>query len=368
MIAVGIPLFLITGVAEAAGWTVVPSPNLGVTANELNAVSVVAARDVWAVGDSIGGNGVTQTLTERWNGTTWSVVPSPNPSATRNVLTGVTAIASNDVWAVGRSNNTRDIIRTLIEHWDGTTWSVVPSPNASISDSFLSAVSAVSRRDVWAVGQGRNSNGLYQTLIEHWNGRRWSVIPSPNVGTHENALNGVTAISENDVWAVGDVLDATSTSHTLIEHWNGTTWSIIPSPDGAPGSGVLNAVQAVSATNIWAVGQTGTQTLVEKWNGASWNVVPSPNASTPNNLLRGIAIVSANNVWAVGFDVVNGLTLIEHWNGTTWSVVPSPNPSASFNNILNGVAADPRTGQTWAVGEFFNDASGDEQTLTEFHS
>jgi len=93
MIAVGIPLFLITGVAEAAGWTVVPSPNPLVTANELNAVSVVAARDVWAVGDSIGGNGVTQTLTERWNGTTWTVVPSPNPSATRNVLTGVTAIA-----------------------------------------------------------------------------------------------------------------------------------------------------------------------------------------------------------------------------------------------------------------------------------
>jgi len=305
-------LLLAPAVALAqAAWSVVTSPSPGPSVNDLNGVASVSASDVWAVGDFIIASGASQTLTEHWNGTQWSVVASPNPSAFHNVLRAVTAISTNDVWAVGWFNNAQDIPRTLIEHWNGSSWSVVTSPNGSNGSNFLFAVTAVSSTDVWAVGEFNNTS----TLTEHWNGHTWRVVSSPN----------------------------------------------------STGSNTLNAVQAVSATDVWAVGQTATQTLIEQWNGKKWSVVASPNL-TGNNLLRGVAIVSATDIWAVGFVIasVGEQTLIEQWNGSSWSIVPSPNPS-SLQNILDAAAADPSSGQAWAVGNFVNNTTSVQQTLTEFN-
>ena len=366
IVAVLISLMLTAGIADAASWSVIPSPNPGVSGNELNAVTVVASNDVWAVGDSTGGNGASQTLIEHWDGTMWSVVSSPSPSPFHNVLNGVTAVSANDVWAAGWLANAHDVPKTLIEHWNGTTWSVVHSPNAGKSTNVLNDVRAASANDVWAVGQFSNASGFRQTLIEHWNGKKWRVVPSPNVGTHDNILNGVTAVSSTDAWAVGDSLDMNSNAQALIEHWDGTMWSVVSSPGSV--ASTLNDVKAVSAKDVWAVGEVApSQTLIEHWNGKKWSVVPSPSPGTDNNALDGVTIISAHNIWAVGFALNNGLTqtLIEHWNGKKWSVVPSPSPSPNLN-FLNGVDADPHSGQTWAVGVFFN-ANGTEQTLTEFH-
>src|SRR5439155_19606291 len=127
---------------------------------------------------------------------------------------------------------------------------------------------------------------------------------------------------------------------------------------------------AVSANDVWAVGEffststASVQTLIEQWNGSSWSVVSSPGAGQ----LRGIAILSANDIWAVGSVISSGVeqTVIEQWNGTSWSVVSSPNPSASIN-ILDGAAADKSSGQAWAVGAFFNTINNVLQTLTEFN-
>jgi hypothetical protein len=364
VVAAFISLFLASGVAEAAAWKLIPSPSPGVTDNELFSVATVAANDVWTVGDITISGGAVQTLTEHWNGTQWSVVTSPNPGAFRNVLNGVIAVSSNDVWAVGTFNNASDVPQTLAEHWNGTQWSAIPSPNVGHSDNFLNGATAISTNDVWAVGQFRNASGFFQTLTLHWNGKKWKVVASPNVGTNSNVLSGVTAISTNDVWSVGNTTVSNGFFQTLTEHWNGTQWSIIPSPNPNMNSSVLNAVRAVSTSDVWAVGQTSTLTLIEHWNGTQWSVVKSPSPGT-NNLLRGVAVVSAKDIWAVGFEVASGLTLIEHWNGTKWSVVKSPNPSSTLN-VLDGAAADPVSHQTWAVGVFFN-ASGVAQTLTLFH-
>jgi hypothetical protein len=143
-------------------------------------------------------------------------------------------------------------------------------------------------------------------------------------------------------------------------------WTLVPSP--SPGSvNDLNGVASVSATDVWAVGDTNQQTLTEHWNGTAWSVVASPNASS-NDALLGVAAVSTTDVWAVGQFISgsNVETLIEQWNGTAWSVVTSLNPSASDNN-LNAAAADPASGQAWAVGAFFSSTSSGLQTLTEFN-
>jgi len=166
---------------------------------------------------------------------------------------------------------------------------------------------------------------------------------------------------------VGDALDMNSNAQVLIEHWNGMEWSVAVKPTPSSGASALQDVKAVSASDVWAVGQASTHTLIEHWNGTTWSAVKSLSPGTNDSALSGLAIISADNIWAVGFSLSNGLTqtLIEHWNGTKWSLVASPNPSSTLN-FLRRADADPHSGQTWAVGVFF-DPSGTEQTLTEFH-
>jgi hypothetical protein len=212
---------------------------------------------------------------------------------------------------------------------EAAAWVQVTSP----SSNELHAVASVSANDVWAVGVG--------PITEHWNGSAWSVVSSPAVASGK--LLGVAAAATNDVWAVGFTLIG---SPPLIEHWNGTSWRTVKAPKQAC---VLNAVTAVSSTDVWAVGDSGNGTLTEQWNGKKWSVVPSPNVGTQPNELFGVAAVSASDIWAVGFSEPNPSvfrTLTLHWDGTSWSIVTSPSP---VNDTLRAVAA-VSTSDVWAVG------------------
>ncbi len=354
-------------------WVGVPSPNVGMHDNELYKVSAVSSDDVWAVGAYVGTTR-DQTLTEHWDGSEWSVVSSPSPGSGDFIfLNGVSAVSSNDVWAVGNyDNTTEDPMVTLIEHWNGNQWSVVPSPNLGIYDNDLIGVSAVSSNDVWAVGDYVGKlNGTsypYQTLIEHWNGSQWSVVTSPNSGIYDNHLVEVAAASSGDVWAVGRYYSQpnSSGSKTLIEHWDGSTWSVVTSPNSGIYDNELFSIAAISNGDVWAVGDYQLnssgfkpRTLIEHWNGSQWSIVPSPSVSTYEDYLQGVAAVSSSDVWAVGYYYTGHIyeTLVEHWDGTMWSVVPSPN-SGTHDNDLFGAAALPG-GDVWAVGRI------EYQTLTE---
>src|SRR6266702_774346 len=197
---------------------------------ELAGVAAVSAKDIWAVGGHYdSSSGQILSLIENWNGTRWSVATSPNPGSGGS-LSGVVAVSSINVWAVGTYYNKSNTERTLIEHWNGTSWSVVKSPNVWLSTNYLSGVTAVSATDVWAVGTYDNSSGQELTLIENWNGTSWSVVPSSNPGSI-NYLFGVAAVSPTDVWAVGYSFTGSSQIVTLIENWNGTSWSVVKSPN-----------------------------------------------------------------------------------------------------------------------------------------
>ncbi len=343
---------------DGTRWSITSSPNPG-TNPQLYSVAAISAGDVWAVGYT-GGNSGPLTLTEHWNGSTWSAVTSPNPSPTQNHLFGVTALATNNVWAVGDFINTSiGNLQTLILHWNGTNWVPVTGDNSGPSGLgfSLTAVRAIGANDIWSVGE--NSH----TLAEHWNGTSWSKAKTPNTGIGQNVLNGVSGSASTDVWEVGYYTFGVE-KRTLIEHWNGASWSIVPSPNSGKVNNVLNGVVAISPTNVWAVGSADSNivadqiTLILHWDGTSWSIVPSPSPGTDGlNSLAGVAAAanSANDVWAVGSTVQ---TLVEHWNGSTWSVVTSPNVPGT-NNALNGVVA-LGANNVWAVGY-----SGSASTLTE---
>ena len=107
----------------------------------------------------------------------------------------------------------------------------------------------------------------------------------------------------------------------------------------------LLAVSASSATDAWAVGFTktvgaaGRNPLAVHWNGSSWTIVPTPTLTGgAKSTLNGVADLSASNAWAVGKGR-NGAALAEHWNGSTWSVVPVPTPAGASSSQLGGISA-----------------------------
>lgn len=280
---------------------------------EFNGVVALAANNVWAVGD----NG--STLIEHWGGSAWSVVPSPSPSMNGDFLKGVSAVSANDIWAVGFTpNNNSNTSQTLIEHWDGHSWKVVSSPNVGTLPNTLSGVKAIASNNVWAVGDTLDTQtNIEQPLVEHWDGTSWKIVSTPAITSA--GLSAITAKSASDAWAVGvEWLNGNTNSHPLIEHWNGTAWSIVTGP--TPGLSQLNGVSALSATDVWAVGafnfsSGGSQTLVEHWDGTSWATVTSPNP-TSFSFLNAVAAVTATHIWAVGKDFVasgtdGGRTLTE---------------------------------------------------------
>ena len=213
-------LLLLAHPAHGA-WTLVTSPNGEGRISALNAVAATSTNDIWAVGlTTPADSGAPQTLIEHWDGLSWSIVPSPNRPGrdAQNVLQGVTAVASDDAWAVGYSVDldSPTIYSTLTLHWDGVSWSIVPSPNlerAPHAYNALLGVSAVASDDIWAVG-GTPVNDSGRAIFMHWDGGGWSLFPAPPemMFWFDSSRVGVAAIAPDDAWSIGLLTARTGTA------------------------------------------------------------------------------------------------------------------------------------------------------------
>jgi hypothetical protein len=309
---------------NGTSWQVQTSNNPGGFINAFNGVAATSSSNAWAVGldNDFSTN---HTLIEHWNGTSWGTQTSLD-EGTSDTLTGVTAPSASNAWAVGYYNN-GSVNQTLIEHWNGTSWLIQASPNnlgfhGQAVNNELDAVAATSSTNAWAAGSYFSfSLQRYQTLIEHWNGVSWQIQPSADAGTMADHLTGVGGTSTSNAWAVGYSNNGT-VDQTLIEHWNGTSWKVQTSPDVGTGDNLLLAVAARStgtSTHAWAVGHyndgTADQTLIEQWNGTAWSLIPSGSPGESSDLY-GIAAVSSSSVWGVGEEETGATNpqqpLVEH--------------------------------------------------------
>lgn len=354
------------GTAQAAGcdawagrYTAAPQIEPGNAADA--GVAAVSACDVWIVSSvarSVGSGTVTQTLTEHWTGGQQpAVVPSPNPAQgplAANVLTAVSAASATNAWAVGYYTEDRSTRHGLLLHWDGSTWTQVATPGIS----RLTAVSATSASNVWAAGV----DDLLQPVFLHNTGTGWTRAPSPTITPNGGnvPVAGLSATSPSDAWAVGD-LRTTDGSSPVIYHWDGSQWSRMPGPDGAPAGTFLTAVSATSPTDVWAAGLVSvgvnlTNNVILHWDGQHWQLKPSPNPGTGSdgfvNQVTALTAASPFNAWAVGVYKTSGQNvfhnLLLHWNGQSWALMPTPDP-ADFLNQLVAVAASP-DGSLWLAG------------------
>lgn len=283
---------------DGAAWSQVATPATPQNTALLNAASASSATDAWAVGRTQTNKSSFEALALHWNGTAWSVSPSFTAAMATTVTTGVADISPADAFAIGSNNS---IPRGHLAHWDGTAWSgvTVPLPPNAATNTTLDAISASGPSNVWAVGTFLDSvNQQFEPFSIHFNGTKWAVGPAPVSG---GTLNAIQANSPSDVWAVG-----TSNSATFIQHFNGTAWSVVPSPSLGARAALDGVTTSNAANDVWAVGSftpagsISPQTLTLNWNGTAWSVVPSPNPTSFDGLNSVATQPGAAIVWAVG--------------------------------------------------------------------
>jgi hypothetical protein len=288
-------------------------------------VTCPSASNCWAVGaQKAAASPAPVTMAEHWNGADWSVVPTP---ATNGYLTSVTCASATDCWAAGTSvtdDNNSDPLHGFIDHWDGSVWSTSPTvPSGQAHDQF-NAVACASSTDCWAVGfAGPNAlddNFLPNILpvvtganafVEHWDGTGWSVVAAPAApapsGTY---LDAVTCVSSSRCWAVGATMGSDGQpAATLVDSWDGTTWSTVPSPDPSSTGSLLTDVTCLDAADCWAsgaVGQSGggqgldVSPLIAEWDGSAWSVGSSPGV-TAAGYLNSVSCAGTARCFATGF-------------------------------------------------------------------
>ena len=415
---------------DGTKWAVSPSPVVDPVQANLAGITCVSETSCYAVGSVYAGDG--RTLVEHWDGTAWNLVASPNPSGTQTTLTAISCATDTACFAVGHFDAAQSVgpplATSLIERWNGTKWSIIPSPNAGgrpgdETENRLNAVTCTSETSCFAT---RGINGADQptrSTVDHWNGTSWSVSTTLTVDPSYNLLTGVACAAASTCFAVGYVgLDP---QLALIERWNGSKWSVSdervsPAPPNSALSGVtcptpatcfavghftntsghvstlverktgsswqriaapnkvggkqstLAAVSCASTTACFAVGtyltaKNRVQTLIDRWNGHAWANMPSPDnphsANSGTNQLTAVSCATATMCFAVGsYDNGSLKTLIEQWDGTKWTIVKSPNRNRIEHNVLEGVSC-PSVTTCFAVGK--SDTDGGTRPLIE---
>jgi hypothetical protein len=339
--------------ATTSIFQVVPTPNQNTVNNQLFAAAASSPNDIWAVGHTV----------IHFDGNEWSTIPAPGiDGSLSNDLLGIVDISPTLAWAVGNEAPGVSVPQQVIQQWNGTKWSIFPGPKfPPNSQAILSAITATSANDIWAVGEFGEGQFAFE-LFEHFNGTAWTaqVIQAKN----GQEMFGVSADAPNDAWAVGQ--QSGDPIKTFATHWNGTNWTSVGTPNVGTGNNHLNGVLALAPNNVWAVGlstptgaqQSATLTLIEHFDGTGWSVVPSPNVG-PNsdfqsNQLLGLTANSPDDIWAFGShlspDGLHTLTLVLHWDGTSWTIVPSPDPTKGFLDDVLNAGVVPSPGNVWIFG------------------
>jgi hypothetical protein len=339
--------------SAAASWHIVPSPNDG--PSWIYGLGTDGSGEAWAVGNYYEHD--YEPLAEHWDGSSWTIVETPE-TGSHSVLTDVAPLPSGEAWAVGYQGIGNAPTRTLILHWDGTSWTITRSPSPSedpfYGENNLYGVAALPSGEAWAVGYRFTYRG-YQALILHWGGSRWRVAPVPPASYRK--LTSVVARSSDDVWAVGYEFTFRTGYQPMSLHWNGNRWRTVRPAQVTTGEAYLEGATVTPSGDIWAVGyQTVTgvpQPLFERWDGATWRIVPSPHLETKYNFLKSIEAVSDDDMWAAGYRTVGNrdVTFMEHWDGSRWTVVPTPDVPGSHNRLWD-IAIDG-SGGLWSGGYVF---------------
>ena len=325
--APGGPTVALTKHWDGARWRLIRSQQPGED-SFLWGVADLSPTDAWAVGETIG-QATVLPYVEHWDGSNWQLVPIDGPGIGQ--LNAISAHAPDDVWMVGTGDGgPSGFPHSFFGHWDGSSiHRVKPARLTKARSNELTAIATIASDDVWAVGEHGQGGSTYLPLIEHYDGAAWSVVSSdPTAGSTVN-LTGVDGLSSNDAWTVGwNVRAGEQTISALAEHWDGTRWTT--SATVTPGySSNLTGVSVISTDDVWAVGTWARSEqnqrslpLIEHWDGSSWSIIdPPPSRHHAGALIESVSMDQADDGFLVGSALSDGLAspYTAHWDGKTWS-------------------------------------------------
>jgi hypothetical protein len=331
-------LLLTASTSYSQQWSLVPSPNADPDRNLLRGVWANSSNDVWAVGES--GLTPSYTVAQHWNGVNWEIINSPSPGSESNVLNAEQGVSSNDVYAVGYTSNNYTP-QMLALHWNGSSWTHQSAPTVT-GGSSLQTILIFGPDDIYAggykaVGAPGPTTG---TLITHWNGSGWNIEESQNQpGSRTNYITSMKGLSSNDIWAVGHSRSNAGTYQNMVLHKTGSDWNLVPVPQ--PGlENFLYNIDIISSDNIVIAGQYNTGTVFGvfflHYDGSSWTVEYSPGGGS------GMVHNSANDIWSSGTGFV-------HYDGSSWNTVSAPVPNEGSLLSMSRVSSS----DIWAVGRYF---------------
>lgn len=361
--------------AAGLAWRVVGSPDLatdagaqeagrglGVPEGEeerggsvLSDIAGLTPDDVWAVGSSHSERGV-ETLVEHWDGKEWRIVFSQGVDTRASQFNSVAVVSPNYAWAVGAYLLLDRQAVPLVQRWDGSEWRQVAPAPVSTTVGIFNGVTALSENDAWAVGYYADERGITRTLAQHWDGNEWSTVPTPNVGQRLNTLTGVAMRATDDVWAVGYRISEKNVYLPITLHWDGKEWSAVDAPAPAKVANYLYDVTLVGPTDVWAVGYMYdgnglVSPFLLKWDGKTWSEVDGPEVEYDYAVLNSVSAGSESDVWVAGVYRLpdrSNKSLVAHWNSSEWSQLSSPGNGASTNNLKSILALSPTN--AWAAG------------------
>lgn len=327
-------------------------------------VACVSDTDCWSVGTQYP-DGNARTLAEHWNGTAWTAKATPNigdanDASTDNRFNALTCVATNDCWAGGNATDGNNADSATVSHYDGTHWSSVTSLDDQ--SSAVSSLSCVATNDCWVVGHEASASAAW-----HYNGTAWSTVDVSIDGATNGALSGIDCVATDNCYAVGFVQIDNGDANGIVQHWDGSSWSLVKNA-GDDGAIALASISCASSTYCVAVGTTSSLTLgiSEQWDGSTWSPtsIDAPDNNTASMSFSDIVCRDVGDCWSVGYfgPAADGSTgLAQHFDGTSWMFVSAASPDV-FDN-LSGISC-PTPTNCWAVGTagLTNDA---QATLAE---
>ncbi len=314
-------------------------------ASYFTGVSCPSSTQCMAVG-YYAANGGESTLAEQWNGSSWTILPTPNIAGTQiDYLLSISCADVTHCVAVGYSIVSLGGILSpepIIENWDGTSWSIAPNPSPPATG--LLSVSCASATTCVAVGEESEL-----AVIFGWNGTAWSIetgAPLSLDRVSSSTLNSVSCATATSCEAVGSaVASSKNADRGLIEAWNGSTWTRQTGPGGQV---KFTGISCPSVSACTAVGSQGTgDPAVASWNGSTWSAQRTP---TPDDVIgRSFLNVSCASATScvLGGSVItrNGDpgNLAEIWNGTSWTINRPLNPTILSANSITGISCSTST-------------------------
>lgn len=351
---------------QQATWSIERTPDPRVANGNLLAISCPTAKDCVGVG-SYDDVRATSPWAEIWNGASWKAVPAANPYGdTHTVLSGISCPTMSFCSAVGDASDVSGVQVTLAETWNGKSWAIQPTPNPpAAKKSQLVAVSCASRRSCVAVGTYTLSHGVSEGLAYIWGGATWTLMKTARLASASTMFSGVSCFEIRDCVAVGMYLNSNTDDWvTLAELWQGSAWTAQQTPQ-ATGS-IVDDLQGVSCTSLDAcvavgyyingngIGDSLGPTLAEAWNGSVWTIEPTPNPKTFDvGDLDGVSCTSATACTAVGYFYRisgNNQALAEVWNGSEWKLQSTVDPKTAASSLSD--VACPVESKCFAAGSY----------------